>query len=175
MSILSYLGFGGDERRPDSAETETVRKIVNALDAIEPERARYIAAFAYIMSRAARSDLKVTPEETRMMERIVEQRAGLPPEHAVLTVQIAKSQSLLFGATENFLVTREFGRIATREEKLALLDCLFAVAAAEGGISVKEDNEIRQISDELGLEHREYIAVRSGYREHLSVLKRPEQ
>ncbi len=69
------------------------------------------------------------------------------------------------------LVTREFNNVATREQKLALLDCLFAVSAAEGGITSVEDNEIRQVSKELLLEHRDYIAERLKYREHLAVLK----
>jgi uncharacterized tellurite resistance protein B-like protein len=69
-------------------------------------------------------------------------------------------------------VTREFSRIATREEKLALLDCLFAVAAAEDGISATEDNEIRQIVNELGLGHPDFIAVRSRWKDQLTVLKK---
>jgi uncharacterized tellurite resistance protein B-like protein len=70
------------------------------------------------------------------------------------------------------VVSREFNKIATRQQKLALLDCLFAVSAAEGLISHDEDNEIRRISRELILEHRDFIAVRSAWREQLSILRR---
>lgn len=170
MSIRSFLGL------PDShvptAETETVRKVVEALDHLDPARARFIAAFGYILSRVANADLKITPEETRAMERIIVERGGIPEEQALIVVQTAKTRTQLFGGTENFLVTREFSRIATRDQKLALLDCLFAVAAAEGGISTTEDNEIRQVADELGLEHPEFIAVRSRWKDQLTVLKR---
>ena len=86
---------------------------------------------------------------------------------------MAKSQNLLFGGTENYLVTRELNRIASREQKLALLDCLFAVSAADESISTVEDNVIRQIAAELRLEHREFIEVRSRFRDHLAVLKKP--
>jgi uncharacterized tellurite resistance protein B-like protein len=92
----------------------------------------------------------------------------------MIVVQMAKHQNLLFGATEDFLVTREFSRISTREQKLALLDCLFAVAAAENAISVVKDNVVRQVASELGLEYREFIEVRSRYRDRLSVLRKPE-
>jgi uncharacterized tellurite resistance protein B-like protein len=51
------------------------------------------------------------------------------------------------------------------------LDCLFAVAAAHEDISTIEDNEISQIADELRIEHREFISIRSKYRDHLAVLK----
>jgi len=175
MSILKYFGLEPAGSSQEKPETETVRRITDALDRMDPDQARYIAGFAYVLSRVARADLKVSEQETRAMERIVADHGGLPEEQAILVVQIAKTQNQLFGGTENFLVTREFNNIATREQKLALLDCLFAVAAAEAAISAEEDNEIRQIADGLRLEHRDFIAVRYKYRAHLSFLNRPTQ
>ncbi len=93
-------------------------------------------------------------------------------EQAIIVIQMAKTQNLLFGGTENFLVTREFGKIATREQKMALLECLFAVSASDESIVSAEDTEIRKISSELNLSHGEFIAVKSRYREHLEVLKK---
>ena len=169
MSIRSFLGI--PEQHASTGDTETVRKVVEALDKLEPERARFIAAFGYILGRVANADMKISPEETHAMERIIMERGGLPEEQALIVVQTAKTRTQLFGGTENFLVTREFSRIATREEKLTLLDCLFAVAAAEEGISAVEDNEIRQIVSELGLDHPDFIAVRSGWKDQLTVFK----
>jgi uncharacterized tellurite resistance protein B-like protein len=154
-----------------SAETETVRRIAEALDAMDVERAKYIAAFAYLLSRVARADLTISAEESVAMERIVMEVGRLPEEQAVLVVQMAKTQNILFGSTENYLVTREFNRMASREQKLALLQCLFAVCAADESISTVEDNEISQIADELKIEHKEFIEVRSRFRDYLAVLK----
>ncbi len=173
MSILDLFKLNRTDRSEISAETETVRKITEALDRLEPQRARFIAAFAYLLSRVARADLNISPEESRMMERIVEKRGGLPEEQAVIVVQIAKTQNILFGETENYLVSREFNSMASLEEKLALIDCLFAVAAADETISTVEDNEVSQIADELRVEHKDFIAVRSSYRDYLAVLKKP--
>lgn len=182
MAIWKYLGLetggeqGSDRKKGKvSAETETVRKIVDALDRLEPERARYIAAFAYLLGRVAHADQHISPEETQEMERLVMERGGLPEEQAILVVQMAKTQNLLFGGTENFLVSREFGKIASREQKLALLDCLYSVCAADQSISVQEDNEIRNISSELKLDHEDFIAVRLNYRDSLAVLKKQSE
>ena len=177
MSIWKLFGIGetaqtaGGGQKLGAAETETVRKIVQALDQLEPKQARYIAAFAYLLGRVAYADQRISAEETEAMERIVRERAGLPEEQAILTVHMAKAQNLLFGATENFLVTREFGKIASREEKIELLHDLFTVCSADRTISVVEDNEIGKISRELRLEHPDFIAVRLTYRDQLSVLK----
>jgi uncharacterized tellurite resistance protein B-like protein len=130
-----------------------------------------VAKFAYILSRVANADLDVSHEETREMERIVQEVGGLPEDQAVVVVHAAKTRNLVFGGTDNFLVTREFHNVASHEQKLALIDCLFAVSAAEGGITTIEDNEIKQIANELKLEHRDFIAVRVKYRDHLVVLK----
>lgn len=165
--LQSDTGSAGAHRD----ETETVRKIVQQLDNLEPERARYIAAFAYILNRVARADMNVSDVEVREMERQVIRLSGLPDEQAMLVVQIAKTQATLFGGTENFLVTQEFNRMASAEQKLALLDCLFAIAAADQVISSVEDREIRLINDELLLTHDQFISARSRFREYLGVLK----
>jgi uncharacterized tellurite resistance protein B-like protein len=55
-----------------------------------------------------------------------------------------------------------------------LLNCLFSVSSSDRSISTVEDNEIRMISQELRLDHSDFIAARSAFREHLEVLKRPE-
>jgi uncharacterized tellurite resistance protein B-like protein len=170
---MKFLGIeAGAAGSVESADTQTVRKIVDSLDRLEPERARYIAAFAYNLSRVAHADMNVSREETQAMEGIVRELGGLPPEQAILVVQMAKTQSLLFGGTENFLVTREFNKIAGRDQKLQLLECLFAVSAADESISTVESNEVRKISRELQLEHGDFIAARSAFREHLAVLKK---
>lgn len=171
MSILSYFGLGGSGSTDSSADTQTVRKIVASLDALDPERARWIAAFAFLLCRVARTDLTISAEEAASMERIVMEKGGIPEEQAVLILEIAKSQEKLFGSTENFLVSREFNKISTRDQKLALLDCLFAVSAADDSISTAEDSEIVRICAELQLPREEVVIARSRYREHLEVLK----
>ena len=173
MSIMRFFRFmeGSDRRADTGAETETVRKIVQALDRLEPERARFLAAFAYLLGRVASADLKISDDEVQVIERLIVERCHLEPAQAILVVQMAKTQNLLFGGTENYLVAREFNQIATHEQRLGLLECLFAVAAADSSISVVEDNEVRRISNELRLTHEEFIQARSGYRDYLAVLR----
>ncbi len=177
MAIWKLLGFGGEggeeeTRSSQEAETETVRKIVDELNHMEPTRARYVACFSYLLGRVAHADLDISAEETAAMERIVMERSGLPEQQAILVVQMAKSQNVLFGGTENFLVTREFGKMASREQKFALLHCLFGVSVADESISTAEDNEIRKISRELNLTHDDFIAVRLTYKDYLATKKK---
>jgi len=173
MSLLGWLGL--EDHRPSGGreDADAVRRISEALDRMEPERARFVAAFAYLLGRVAYADRQVTADETAVMERLVMERGGILEEQAVLVVQIARAQNLMFGGTEDFLVARQFAAMASREQKLALLDCLYAVSAADQSVTVVEDNEINRIASELRLEHSDLVAARQRYREYLSVLRRP--
>ena len=169
MSLLRFLGLGGEERKTSSeSETATVRKIAARLERLDPEMAKYLASFAYVLARVAHADLKIDSEETAAMEQIISQLADLAPEEASLAVEIAKSQARLLGGTENYVVTREFRRISTREQRGKLLECLYAVAAADGSITGPESGEIVAIAEELGFTRPEANALRSAYREKLS-------
>jgi len=172
MALWRFLGLGHRADARAAEELASVRKIVDALDSMDPAAACFLARFAYVLGRMARADMSVSPEETRVMEGIVRERSGLSESQAVIAVQIAKSQNALFGGTDDYLVTREFASTATREQKLALLDCCFAVSAADQAISGEEEAELRKIAAELGLSHADLVAQRAAYRDYLAVLKR---
>ncbi len=163
-----FLGF-----KPDSAPTDsdTIRRIAGELDRLEPDRAHFVAAFAFILSRIAGADHEVTDDEVTTMERLVREKGHLAPEQAVLVVQMAKTQQRLFGGTDDFLVTRELSRVASYEEKVAIVDCLFAVAAADKRILNAEADEIARVARELKVEQADLSRLRASYREHLEARK----
>ena len=152
-------------------ETATVRQIVARLEAMPPEQARFLAGFAYVLSRAAHADLHASEAETRLMERFVVEFGGLDESQAVIVIQVAKAQSQLHGGTEDFVVTREFARLATPEQRLAVLRCCFAIGAADDSISAEEASVTNQIARELGIERDELNAVRAEFHEKLSVIQ----
>lgn len=175
MSIWKFFGV---EREPEdhgpgtfASSAEAMRGVVERLERLDPERARYIARFAYVLGRVANADLEVTEVETRAMERLVQSLGGLEEDEAVLVVEIAKVQHRLFGATDSYSITRDFAKTATAEQKRELLECLFAVSAADENVSGVEENEIRRIVKELDLAHEDFIAARASYREHVARLR----
>jgi len=174
MSILEWFHSirAATSQAGDRGDTETVRRIVGQLDQLDPVRARYLAAFAYVLSRVAAADLNISDAETTKMVDVLQRVGRLPESQAVLVVEIAKSQNRLFGGTENFLVTREFREIASESERRELLDCLFAVAAADHSVSGEEEAQIWQIASELGFAHSEYIQARLAYSDKRTVLRR---
>ncbi len=166
--LLRFLGLSSEEGATGGGDTGVVRRIAAQLERLEPGAARYLAAFAYVLARVANADLNISETETEAMQEILEGKAGLSADEAALAVEIAKSQSRLLGGTENYRVTREYRELSTREQRVGLLDSLYAVAAADGTISGEESAEIGKIADELGFLPEERNAIRSRYREFLS-------
>src|SRR5688572_12303722 len=171
MSIFDWFQAVRSNAAVQPGDTDTVRRIVSELEHLDADRARYLAAFAYVLSRVAGADLHISDVETAKMIDVLERVGHLPEAQAILVVQIAKSQNRLFGGTENFLVTREFREIASDAERRELLDCLFAVSVADNAITGEEENQIRQIASELGFSHPEYIQARLGYSDKRTVLR----
>ena len=164
MSIVAWIRTLQVAPPSDHGDTETVVRIVKELDKLEPERARFLAAFAYVLSRVAGADNRVSEAETAAMVNLVEKKGRLQRAQAVLVVEIAKNQNKLFGSTEDFLVTREFRSIATDEERRDLLHCLFVISAVEAGVSPEESAQMRQIASELGFSHEDFIRTRLALR-----------
>jgi uncharacterized tellurite resistance protein B-like protein len=173
MSILRWLGFEKEDGTPsERGDTDTVRRIAARLEGLPEAERAFVAAFAYVLARVANADLRIEESEARAMERVVAETSGLAPAVAALAVEIAKSQARLAGGTENYVVTREFRRISTPEQRLRLLDCLYAVAAADDTVTNLESNEIAAVAKELGLGQADIAAVRGRYRDKLGVLKK---
>lgn len=167
-SLRAWLGID----RSGTADLGPLRETLEALDHLEPDRARHLAAFAYLLGRVAQADQHVSPEETRAMETLVRDHGRLSPEQALVVVQLAKSSNLLFGGTADFLVAREFSALSTYDEKLALMRCLFALGAADASISTTEEGEIHRVARELRIEPGDLIALRVEHQRHLPGLSR---
>ena len=167
-SIRAWLGVDD----PGKEEPAPLRETLEALDHLEPERARYLAAFAYLLGRVAHADQHVSREETEAMEALVREQGQLSQEQAMVVVQLAKTSNLLFGGTANFTVAREFSALASYDQKLALMRCLFALSATDASISTAEEGEIHRVANELRIQHADLVALRVAHQRHLPGISR---
>jgi uncharacterized tellurite resistance protein B-like protein len=167
-SIRAWLGIDA----PEEPAFAPLRETLVALDHLEPHRACFLAAFAYLLGRVARADLQVSAEETHTMEALVREHGALSEEQAMVVVQLAKTSNLLFGGTANFLVAREFNELTTYDQKLALMRCLFAVSATDASISMAEEGEIHRIASELRIDQPDLVSLRLSYKRHLPGMSR---
>jgi hypothetical protein len=93
----------------------------------------------------------------------------------MVVTQLAKTSNLLFGGTANFLIAREFSGLASYEQKLALMRCLFAISVTDESISLAEEGEIHKIARELGINQPDLVALRVAHRRHLPGIARGKE
>ncbi len=147
MWILDWLGVGGG-KLPEEPN-DTIRPIVGALDDIrreEPERARHLAAFAFMLCRLAYADAHVSDVEAEEMSGILLRHTGLPPNQIALVLEIAKSASAGRSTVHAGRVSRIFGELSSPDQREDLVGCLYAVAAADRLVANVEDQEIGRIA-----------------------------
>jgi len=101
------------------------------------------------------------------MEAIVRDQGQLAPDQAAAVVKLATKSNLLFGGTADFLVARELASLATYEQKLSLLRCLFALSSVDNSISLAEESELHRIANELRIDRADLVALRLAHQQHL--------
>ena len=170
-TIRHWLGLGTAQLDPP--EQAPLRDLIETLEHLEPDRARHLARFAYLLGRVAHADQHVSPEETRAMEALVVEQGELTAEQAVVVVGLAKASNLMFGGTADFLVAQEFAEAATYEQKLALARCLFRVASTDAAISIVEESEIHRIASHLKILPHDLMALRVSHARFLPGLSKP--
>lgn len=174
MAFRKFLPSGTSPDRPfptDARDTETVRRIAGQLDALPVERARFLAAFAYILTRAAAADMDISHAESRAIEQLVAEHGALPESQSVLVSQIARNQSLLYSGTEDYLVTRQFRELSTEADRLALLRCCYLVGAADDTITAQESDTLQQIAKELDLDRDDVNVIRTEFAPKLAAIQ----
>lgn len=154
-----------------AGETASVRRISARLGALPPARARFVAAFAYLLGRAAVADLAVSDAEVAEMTQLVAEVGGLDPETARLVVQMADVQALNFGATEDYLVTREFKAIASMDERERLVRCCLLVMAADDVVDATESWLVNRLAEELDIERPDLNRIRAEFHDRISGVR----
>ena len=167
------LDTRGDPGAPTIGDTESVRRIAARLAALPPERARFTAAFAYLLARTANvnPDASSTEAEAAEMTRLVGEVGGLIAADARLVVDIATTMAERFGATEDYLVTREFKAISTPEDRERLLRCCLLVAAADDVVDSQEAWLVNRLAEELDIDRARLNAIRAEFEDRIGGLR----
>jgi uncharacterized tellurite resistance protein B-like protein len=174
---LDAPASAGDPFDPNAAlpaatpgETRSVRALSARLEGLPPARARYLASFAYLLGRAAHASDGMSEAEREVMRRLTA-AGGVDAGTGSLIVDLAGTLAGEFGATEDFLVTREFRAISTMEEREQLLRCCFLVMAADNEIDATESWLANRLAEELHVERPDLNLIRSEFHEQLSGVK----
>ncbi len=155
----------------DETDTAALRRIVAQLEQLPPDQRKFIAGFSYVLGRVANADMTIAGEEVSQMERTVMEVGGLPEAQAVLVVQIALNHTMLYGGTDDYVITREVSKTASRDQLERLLRAAFTVGAADLTINAEESAELDVIGRELGFADTEIRAMRAEFKESFAAVR----
>jgi len=170
MSLLGFLGLD-NRNATEGSVPESLAAIATRLEGLPPDEARFAAAFAYLLARIAGSDLRTDDEERQEIARHLATFGGIDPERASLLGEAAVQAARTYSASDDHLVARAFREMSEREDRVRLLRCLYAVAAADQTISTREDNAIFDVAASIQVEREDVVAIRAEFRSHLGTLR----
>lgn len=169
MSILSWLGLKRDTGPQAGSDPAQLDRIAAAMQALEPDHARYLAGFAYLLSRVAYADGVISRVETERMNRILRDFSELTLGQADLALQLARHETFASDAAVGRQVSAIFASVSTEKQREDLLGCLYAVAAADDVVHGVEDEVVMTIGAELGIPPDFVQRVRGAYARFLKV------
>ena len=153
-ALLAWLRRGTAPSR-QVIQVLPLDEIAAQLGAIDTDRARFLASFAYVLARVAHADGHLAQEETEQMREAVRALGDLDERDASLTVRLATAQARVLGGDENAVVSEAFLACSTAADRARLMRCLTEVAGADGHIAPAERREIEQIALELGIDRND--------------------
>jgi uncharacterized tellurite resistance protein B-like protein len=170
LSLLRFLGLGGASKGRES-EPVSLAEIGAQLEALPAEEARFVAAFSYLLARIAGADLRTDDVERDSIASRLESFAEIDQNLAGILADTAIQAAVDHDASDDHLVARAFRDMSERPERIRLLRCLYAVAAADENISAVEDNEIYEVARSIGIDQTDVVALRMEFKKYLGALK----
>jgi uncharacterized tellurite resistance protein B-like protein len=168
-SVLEVLGLAGAE--PPPPEHEFLRRVHRELEKLGPDRVEYLAAFAGQLARVALSDAILSVEEEASIAQFLRDRAHLEEADVRLVLDLIRHEAETLCVLQHHLLNRAVNERASPEQKLDLIDCLYAVAGADGSIADVEDREIRRVAHAILVPHNELMRIRARYKDRLEVMR----
>lgn len=129
--------------------------------AIPESELRKLSLAGGLMAQVAYVDREVTEREFAQMVEALQHHWGVDEKTAVFITEVAAAE--VTADLDYYRITREFFAHTTETERTAFLDVLFAIAAADGGVSHQESENIRRIAVSLNLVQRQFMAAKSRF------------
>ncbi len=168
--LLAALGLRSDDESP-RPDRPLLRRLREELSRRGAERLEYLAAFAGQLARVAGAEGDISDEETAAIAARLRTAGNLSEADATLIAEMLRHESDGLAAVQPLELTRAINAAATPEEKQGLLDCLYAVAAADRLVSDVEEQEIRRVAQAILVPHSVLMEIRARYRDRLEVLQ----
>jgi uncharacterized tellurite resistance protein B-like protein len=147
-ALKSLFGDGDDAQRPQVREFE---------------QRQLRSAVAVLLADAERADLEVEPDEIRASHRALIDLLGVSEAQAVELMAQARTEAVRL--TSYFGPVSVINRGFSVPRRMQLVEHLWRVAYADGGLDPYEDHLVRKLSHLLYVPHIELMLARQRVRD----------
>lgn len=106
----------------------------------------------------ARADSKISGQERRVAQRLLERFFGLSPEQAADLAAVAQQHAE--HETSLFPFTRRIRQECGLEERSRIVDMLWELSCADGVVDPHEEHLVRKVAGLLYVPHSRYIKAK---------------
>jgi uncharacterized tellurite resistance protein B-like protein len=151
-----------------TALERTLRAVMPGAD---EETVTIVAAVAGLLLQVAYEDRPYVEAEERRIREELGRVQGLAPEGVDAVCAILRQHAPTIATIEAREYARTLAERTDHDFRLALLDMLVDVAAADETISVVETNLIRRVADRLGLSQDDVSRSQDRHKDKLAALR----
>jgi uncharacterized tellurite resistance protein B-like protein len=171
MNLMKIFGMGKGAQKPDSDLGRLFNGIETILAGATDSEVKWVTAYAGLLGKVAYADMDVSQEEIKRIGKVLTHVLHLSSVDAERILEIMQQHHAELYSIEDYIYVRLINEACGKDEKLALVEAMFTVAAADESVSGAEDAVIRVVSNGLQLSHKDFVQVRARFSAHLDVLK----
>ncbi|MBE0425867.1 MAG: TerB family tellurite resistance protein [Nitrospirae bacterium] len=112
-------------------------------------------ATAALLIEMMRADAEVSEDEHRTIMKTIQSKFNLTEEEATTVMQLAKEE--ISKATGYYEFTSLINEGFTYEQKVKVIEHLWAVAFADVNLDKHEEHMVRKIADLIYVQHKDFI------------------
>ena len=118
----------------------------------------HICLIGTLLASVAHEDGGLDEAEKKSMEGILSERFGYQGKALTLLLEVIEEQ--VRQGFDFHEVMTQVNQTVTFNERQKLMDCFFAIAIADGGISHAESEQIRRITKAMHIRHQDFKAAK---------------
>lgn len=168
---MGFLDIFSTQKQEDTFANRLHKKVSILLPLADENELTLVACVAGLLARVAYIDFEIHEGEVEVMRTTLKKWSQLPDLDIEAIVSLALDEIKDLSGLENHKYCAPLNNILSENQRYAILQSLFAVAAGDGRVEHNESEEIRVVAHGLLLEHPQYIAARATVLEKLAALK----
>jgi len=127
---------------------------------LDPQRREFLTFYGVLLRRVMRADGVEHAEEHARMRHVLTEGFGFSGEEVRYLEELVEAKAAANADRQHLCAG--INRLTEMDERLGVLEAMFAMALADGELSREEETEIRLISNYLWIYTQEYVRIRAG-------------